>query len=381
MEEQSYTMSPPAFPPVSELSTNQSSNFGEGSIAEAGSQENYTDQRIFGSQRSNTGSNGSQEIDLAALLSMPQLRLSGSPLAGPGFSAAPAAFGQNQNKNNIIGNGSNQRKSRTPPPTILKHHTKDNEHDAIPVVSRDDASVETGSTNSEQNNAGNWSSLGSIPQNKRTNTALLNSTATQRSYIRESEALWMPTDRPESAPPPPTIAAHGGKPFRQHHQTANIALLVRSLSELTAVVARHGEDLRALREESRLYARRETLHETLTAISHATREDASRTNTLLTRLEAKLDSLDRRLSKLEGTANDQQLDKSISPMPAPARDRQKHRRIDQQYSDHNQQDFSAWAPEFRPNSDFHSPLVLDDSSSFQNSLLRGSLQDHQNQQH
>eukprot|EP00635_Sarcinochrysidales_sp_CCMP3193_P009613 CAMPEP_0118913686 /NCGR_PEP_ID=MMETSP1166-20130328/14386_1 /TAXON_ID=1104430 /ORGANISM="Chrysoreinhardia sp, Strain CCMP3193" /LENGTH=398 /DNA_ID=CAMNT_0006853251 /DNA_START=73 /DNA_END=1269 /DNA_ORIENTATION=- len=164
-------------------------------------------------------------------------------------------------------------------------------------VSRDDVS-ESGSTESSE-------------RAKRMNLAV--ASLRGQTFIPFSE--YHP-DRPESAPPPPTPAQNRPR----HTEMANIALLVRSLQELTAVVARHGEELRSVRDESRLYARRDTLQETITALAHAARDDSSRTNDTVKRVEDRIDHLERRVAAVEALVVENHA--MLEPSAQPRRSRQ-----------------------------------------------------------
>lgn len=85
-------------------------------------------------------------------------------------------------------------------------------------------------------------------------------------------AMWAPLERPESAP------------LERRREASNLALLVSSLQELTAVVARQGEEIRELKDEAR--ATREALHDVRDSAADA-----------LHRFEARLAAVERRVDK------------------------------------------------------------------------------------
>ena len=102
-----------------------------------------------------------------------------------------------------------------------------------------------------------------------------------RSYATLGERLgdddraayaWGAPERPQTAPLPEATAER-----RKTAEQANIQLLISSMQELTAVVARHSDELRRLREDNRAYARRDAaLQDSFGAVDHALRDESAR---------------------------------------------------------------------------------------------------------
>ena len=69
-----------------------------------------------------------------------------------------------------------------------------------------------------------------------------------------SDAVFEPPERPSTAPVDDRARARDQQ---------NVALLISSMQELTAVVATHSEEIRRLREDCRAFARRDAINEAL----------------------------------------------------------------------------------------------------------------------
>ena len=121
--------------------------------------------------------------------------------------------------------------------------------------------------------------------------------ASNRSYATLGERLgdddraayaWGAPERPQTAPLPEATAER-----RKTAEQANIQLLISSMQELTAVVARHSDELRRLREDNRAYARRDAaLQDSFGAVDHALRDESARTAAALERVDARLRALE-----------------------------------------------------------------------------------------
>ena len=73
-----------------------------------------------------------------------------------------------------------------------------------------------------------------------------------------SDAVFEPPERPSTAPVDDRARARDQQ---------NVALLISSMQELTAVVATHSEEIRRLREDCRAFARRDAINEALSDVA------------------------------------------------------------------------------------------------------------------
>ena len=99
-----------------------------------------------------------------------------------------------------------------------------------------------------------------------------------------SDAVFEPPERPSTAPVDDRARARDQQ---------NVALLISSMQELTAVVATHSEEIRRLREDCRAFARRDAINEALSDVALRARSEGDHNRAALERVE-------RRLAQLEG---------------------------------------------------------------------------------
>ena len=102
-----------------------------------------------------------------------------------------------------------------------------------------------------------------------------------------SDAVFEPPERPSTAPVDDRARARDQQ---------NVALLISSMQELTAVVATHSEEIRRLREDCRAFARRDAINEALSDVALRARSEGDHNRAALERVE-------RRLAQLEGGLN------------------------------------------------------------------------------
>jgi len=99
-----------------------------------------------------------------------------------------------------------------------------------------------------------------------------------------SDTIFEPPERPSTAPVDDRARARDQQ---------NVALLISSMQELTAVVATHSEEIRRLREDCRAFARREAINEALSDVALRAQSEGDHNRGALDRVE-------RRLAQLEG---------------------------------------------------------------------------------
>ena len=94
-----------------------------------------------------------------------------------------------------------------------------------------------------------------------------------------SDAVFEPPERPSTAPVDDRARARDQQ---------NVALLISSMQELTAVVATHSEEIRRLREDCRAFARRDAINEALSDVALRARSEGDHNRAALERVERRL---------------------------------------------------------------------------------------------
>ena len=96
-----------------------------------------------------------------------------------------------------------------------------------------------------------------------------------------SDAVFEPPERPSTAPVDDRARARDQQ---------NVALLISSMQELTAVVATHSEEIRRLREDCRAFARRDAINEALSDVACGRPPSGDHNRAALERVERRLRS-------------------------------------------------------------------------------------------